>query len=81
MDRALHYRNWLVNRSANHSAMRYGANGTFMTGKLGVVGMYVDSLGKPGDCNEQHSEKRNGSHEPASNSGRPNHNVSTHYTF
>jgi hypothetical protein len=35
----------------------HGTNGTLVTGKPGVVGMDVYSLGKAAECNEQNTRK------------------------
>lgn len=66
MDGTLHHWNRLVYGGANNSAMGYGANGTFVAGNLGIVRMYVDSLGKTCDSNEQHTKKGDGPYTPAS---------------
>ena len=48
----------LVDSGANDSAVSDGADGAFMTGKLGTVSVYVDSLGEAAQCDQEDSEER-----------------------
>ena len=47
----------LVDGGANDSAVSDGADGTFMTGKLGTVSVYVDSLGEAAEGNQEHANQ------------------------
>ena len=48
----------LVDGGANDSTVSNRAEGTFMTGKFGIVSMYVDSLGEAAECDQEDSEDR-----------------------
>jgi hypothetical protein len=46
-------RDWLINRTTENSGVGYGADRTLMAGKLGIVGVNVDSLDDADERDEQ----------------------------
>ena len=49
---------WLVDGGSNHSAVSDRAEGTFMTGKFGIVCMDVDGLGESAEGDQEDSQER-----------------------
>jgi hypothetical protein len=47
----------LVDGGSDDSAVSDGAEGTFMTGKFGIVSMDVDSLGKAAEGDQKHADQ------------------------
>jgi len=47
-----------VYATAEHARMRHRAHRTVMTGELGILRMYVDSLHNAGEGNQQNAQQR-----------------------